>query len=188
MEYIFIFDEESRGWWLKIDTKEKLADYHEKTGAGRYDEALSMYLNEGHPHEILKKLSVEERIKKMRNIHFKRLQCAVMEAENGNCSILDGFRRLNLEIGIGQMRALEQYGAIYMNRAGGYTFGLQYKQFCRRKELVFPDFKEADIRVKRFNGGKHYYAYIGDMQIRNGGALKWDSFDEAYKMAFAVIG
>lgn len=188
MEYIFIYDEESRGWWLKIDSAEKLADYHEKTGTDRYGEALSMYLHEGHPYEILKKLSPAERIEKMQDINFKRLMCAIMQAEKGNCTIIDGFRRLNLEIGIGQMRALEKYGVIYINRAGGYTFDLDYRQFCRRKEPVFPDFKESDIRIRRFDGGKHFYAYIGDMQVRNGNTLKWDSFHEAYQRAVSVIG
>lgn len=31
IEYLFVFDIESKGWWLKIDSIEKLADYHEKT-------------------------------------------------------------------------------------------------------------------------------------------------------------
>lgn len=64
IEYLFVFDIESKGWWLKIDSIEKLIDYHEKTGSGKFDEAFSMYLNDGYPYEILGKLSVEERIKK----------------------------------------------------------------------------------------------------------------------------
>lgn len=187
MEYLFIFDEYSKGWWLKIDSVEKLADYHEKAGSGRYDRAMEMYLREGHPYDILGKLSPEERIKKMQDKDFKRLQAAVMQAEKGDRTILDGFRCLNLEIGMGQMKTLEQYGAIYINCVGGYTFGLQYNQFCRRKNMVFPNFKESDIRIKRFEGGEHYYAYIGDMQVRDGNKLKWNSHDEAYSKALELI-
>lgn len=187
MEYTFIFDENSKGWWLKIDTVEKLADYHEKTGNGRYDKAFEMYLHEGHPCDILKNLSFEERINKMQDKDFKRLQAAVMQAKKGERTILDGFRCLNLEIGMGQMRILEQYGAIFINSVGGYTFGLKYSQFCRRKNLVFPDFKESDIRIKQFQGGEHYYAYVGDMQVRDGDELKWNSFDKAYKKALELI-
>lgn len=187
MEYLFIFDEESKGWWLKIDSVEKLADYHEKTGSGKYDKAMEMYLHEGHPYDILDKLSPEERIMKMLDKDFKRLQGAVMLAEKGECTILDGFRRLNIEIGMGQMRTLEQYGAIYINPVGGYTFGLRYTQFCRRKNLVFPDFKESDIRIRKFEGGEHYYAYIGDMQVRDGDKLKWFSHEEAYNKALDLI-
>lgn len=78
MEYIFIFDENSNGWWLKIDSVEKLADYHEKTGSGRYDGAMEMYLREGHPSDILSKLNMKERIEKMQDKNFKRLQAAVI--------------------------------------------------------------------------------------------------------------
>lgn len=189
MEYLFIFDEESKGWWLKIDTIEKLNDYHEKTGSGRYDRALEMYLHEGHPYDILEKLNQEERIKKMQDKDFKRLQVAVMQAERGERTILDGFRCLNLEVGMGQMRALEEYGAIYINCVGGYTFGLHYSQFCRRKNLVFPDFKESDIRIKKYgDGGNHYYAFIDDMQVRDGDILKWNTREAAYNMALKVLG
>lgn len=188
MEYLFIFDLESKGWWLKVDNIEKLADYHAKTAAGRYDDAFAMYLNGGHPHDILGKLSSEERIKKIQDKNFKQLQAAVMLAEREGRSILDGFRCLNLEIGMEQMRTIEQYGAIYINRVGGYTFGLKYVQFYHRKELVFPDFKASEIRIKRFEGGEHFYAYIGNMQIRDGDNLKWDSYDEAYKKALVIIG
>lgn len=188
MEYIFIFDEESKGWWLKIDSIEKLADYHEKAGSGKFDGAMEMYIREGHPYDILKKLSTEDRIKKMQDKDFKRLQAAVMQAERGNRTILDGFRCLNLEIGMGQMKTLEQYGAIYINCVGGYTFGLRYHQFCRRKNMVFPNFKESDIRIKQFEGGEHYYAYVGDMQVRDGESLKWYSHEEAYRKALEVIG
>lgn len=189
MDYLFVFavDEESKGWWLKIDTIEKLADYHEKTGSGRYDKAMEIYLHEGHPYDILKKLSPEERIKKIQDKDFKRLQAAVMQAEKGDRTILDGFRCLNLEVGMGQMKTLKEYGAIFINCVGGYTFGLKYSQFCRRKNLVFPNFKESDIRIKKFQGGEHYYAYIGDMQVRNGDKLKWNGRNEAYSKALELI-
>lgn len=191
MNYIFIFDQESKGWWLKIDSIEKLADYHEKADNGIYDEAIAMYLEGGHPHYILEKLGPEERIRKMQDKDFKRLQIAVMQAERRRSNIFDGFRSLNLEVGMGQMRKLDQYGAIYINCVGGYTFGLHYTQFCLRKELVFPNFKESDIRIKQFSGGKHFYAYIGDIQVRgrwDRNEMKWNSRDEAYNRALELIG
>lgn len=187
IEYFFVFDIESKGWWLKIDSIEKLVDYHEKTGSGKFDEAFSMYLNDGYPYEILEKLSVEERIKKMQDKDFKILLGAVMQAEKNELSILGGFRSLNIEIGLGQMRTMEEYGAIYINCVGGYTFGLNYNQFCRRKELVYPDFKASDIRIKQFQGGEHYYAYVGDIQVRDGEIFKWNSYKEAYDKALEVI-
>lgn len=187
MEYLFVYNESSKAWWLKIDSIDKLVDYHERTSDGRYDRALEMYLHEGHHYEILEKLSLAERIKKMKDKDFKRLQAAIMQAERGDKNILDGFRCLNLEIGMGQMRKLKQYGAIYINPVGGYNFQLQYTQYCRRKNLIFPNFEESDIRIRQFECGKHYYAYIGDVQVRDGNQLKWNTRDEAYKKALELI-
>lgn len=123
----------------------------------------------------------------MQDKDFKILLGAVMQAEKNELSILGGFRSLNIEIGLGQMRTMEEYGAIYINCVGGYTFGLNYNQFCRRKELVYPDFKASDIRIKQFQGGEHYYAYVGDIQVRDGEIFKWNSYKEAYDKALEVI-
>lgn len=185
MEYIFIFA--NGGWWLKIDSVEKLTDYHMKTGNGRYENAFSMYLHGGRPEEVLKNMSLEDRIAKMNDRNFKYMQAAVMQAEKDNGTIMDGFRWMNMEIGMNQLRHIQQHGAVYINCVGGHTFGLEYTQFCRRKELVYPDFKKADIRIKQFDGGEHFYAYIGDMQIHDEGQIKWNSHEEAYKKALELI-
>ena len=70
--------------------------------------------------------------------------------------------------------------------AGGHTWGIETVQFCRRKELVFPNFKREDIRLKQFNDGRHWYAYVGDMQLRDGDCLKWNTREAAQAAAEAV--
>ena len=35
--------------------------------------------------------------------------------------------------------------------------------------------------------GNHYYAYIDDVQVRDGDKLKWDSYDEAYSYASSLV-
>ena len=60
-------------------------------------------------------------------------------------------------------------------------------QFCRRKQLVFPHFRREDIRIKQFNGGRHWYAYVGDMQIRDGDQLKWNTKEAAQAAAEAMV-
>ena len=55
------------------------------------------------------------------------------------------------------------------------------------KDIIFPDFKRHQIRVKSFPGGDHFYAYIGDMQVRDGDILKWDTYDEAYNQALSIL-
>lgn len=185
MEYLFVFSD--GGWWLKLDSIEKLIDYHQKMNGSYFEDAFLMYMHKGSPDKILESLSLPERIEMMNTRSFKHLQGAVMQAQNGNGTIMDGFRWMNMEIGMVRLRYIREYGAVYINRVGGHTFSLNYTQFCRRKELVFPDFKKEDIRIKRFHGGCHYYAYIGDMQLHNGEQSKWNTHDAAYEAALKYI-
>ena len=123
----------------------------------------------------------------MNDRNFKCLQAAVMQARNGNGNIFDGFRWLNIEIGMNQLRTIKEYGAVFINSVGGHTFSLEYTQFCRRKNLVFPNFKRSDIRIKKYEGGCHYYAFVGDMQVRDGDNLKWNTFEAAYRKAEELV-
>lgn len=185
MEWLFVHSK--NGWRLKIDNIEQLTEYHKKLNGSQFSNAFDMYMKGGRPEEILEKLSIEERIEMICNPDFKKLQGAVYMAERNNATILDGFRMLNMEIGSGQLRVLKENGSIFINSAGGFTYGIEYDQFCRRKEMIFPNFKKEEIRIKQFNGGIHYYAYIGDMQVRNGSELKWSTYDEAYQSALSIV-
>jgi hypothetical protein len=57
----------------------------------------------------------------------------------------------------------------------------------RRANIDFPKYHEQDIHIARFPDGQHYYAYIGDMQVRDGDILKWDTYDEAFAQAQKYI-
>ena len=88
-----------------------------------------------------------------------------------------------------QLDTIHECGAIYINPVGGYHGYSKDKEyaFVRRKDIVFPDFKKEHIRVKSFPGGDHFYAYIGDMQVRDGDILKWDTYEEAYNQALSIL-
>ena len=120
--------------------------------------------------------------------NFNIMRGAIMQAEKVNGTIFDGLRCMNIEMGSKELRDIKRNGQTYINQVSGSTFDLGYKQFCRRNELVFPKFTEADIRIKQFDGGKHYYAYFGDMQLRDGDNLKWDSYGQAHDVAMDIIG
>ena len=53
--------------------------------------------------------------------------------------------------------------------------------------MIFPTFCRSDIRAEQFKGGKHWYAYIGDMQVRNGDIMKWDTEEEARRAAEKLV-
>ena len=115
----------------------------------------------------------------MQTKDFQFMYMAIQKAEKrDNMTFLDGIRAINLEMGESDLRYIREDGAVYFNRVGGKTFSVDYVQFCRRKNLVFPDFKASDIRVKQQTGGTHYYAYIGDMQVRDRDILKWINRDD----------
>ena len=182
MDYLFVHDKQG-GWWLKIENVDQLIDYHKKTN-NRYEGAIRMYLQGKRPEEM----SLEERIDLdvSGNIDWKYLQAAVIMAEKVEGTLLDGFRCLNMEYGAKELKDIQQYGVCYLNSVGGSTYSIDQDNFCRRDELIFPNFQISDIRVKQFEGGKHYYAYVGNIQVRDGDVLKWDSYDEAYTRACAL--
>ena len=191
MEYLFVFAE--GGWWLKLDSVEKLMDYHKKT-SDRYNGAFGLYLKlyekAGNRNimDVVMEYPLEERIKLMESRDFKYMQGAIVQAQsNSGANIFDGFRMLNMEIGMKELHDIEEYGSTFINCVGGSTFSLDYTQFLYRKELVFPDFQKKDIRIRQFHGGKHWYAYIGDMQVRDGNTLKWNSYQEAYDRAMQMV-
>lgn len=199
MEYLFVYDEESKGWWLKLDTPEKLLDYMSLTKDSRMTGALDLYwklYKRGHENdakksvlEVLDSMTQEERfalmIKNMKD--YNLMYGAIMQAEKINGTIFEGFRSLNIEMGVKELNDIRRDGQTYINPVGGSTFDIQYTQWCRRNELVFPNYTESDIRIKQFDGGNHYYAYIGDMQLRDGENIKWNTYEQAYNAAIDMV-
>ena len=59
--------------------------------------------------------------------------------------------------------------------------------YIHKKDLVFPEFSEKDIRITKFPYGRHYYAYIGMTEVKDGDEIKWNTYEEAYKRAKAYI-
>lgn len=142
-----------------------------------------MYLENKRPED----LPMEERIKLMGNRDYKYLQAAIIQARKADGTILDGFRCLNMEVGKSELQCIKEHGAVFINKVGGHTFSLAYNQFCRRKELIYPDFKMSDIRVIHYQGGLHWYAFVGDMQVRNGEKCKWNTSGEAKRAAEIIV-
>lgn len=188
IEYLFIYD--GKQWWLKLTEAEQIIDYHKKT-SNRYEGAINLYMKlkqDGKEwYNLLDDMPLQERIKIMESKDFKYLQCAIIKAQQVEGNIFDGFRCLNMEIGAAELEDIREHGAVFINPAGGHTWGIETVQFCRRKQLIFPSFKREEIRVKQFKGGRHWYAYIGDMQLRNGDRLKWNTQEAAKAAAEAMF-
>lgn len=70
-----------------------------------------------------------------------------------------------------KMDTLEKYGKIYVNKLGGYfphTEDIEVIDEFETEDtrVVFPNYTEKDIRIKQWPGGTHYYAYVGDFQVK----------------------
>ena len=50
-------------------------------------------------------------------------------------------------------------------------------------ELIYPNYTLDDIKIKRWDGGKHYYAKIGNMEVVIDGINKWNTPQRAREMA-----
>jgi len=188
MKYLFVYD--GKVWWLKLTNPEQLIDYHKQTSS-RYEGAIKLYMEmrqEGKEfHDFMGSLPFEERIRLMDSRDYKYLQCALIKAQKTGGNIFDGFRGLTVETGATELGTIREYGAVFINPAGGHTHGVETMQFCYRKQPIFPCFKYEEIRVKRFEGGHHWYAYIGDVQVRDGdNKIKWDTEEEARRAAEAL--
>lgn len=172
------------GWWLRLTDIDGIIRYMESTN-NRYDGAMCRAL-----HDPIEKMSPEDRIKAQisGDRDFMFLQAGTIMAQKHNVSLYNGFELLQQEFALSLYKDIIENGETFINCAGGKTHSLEHDQFVYRKNLVFPDYAVNDIRIKRFNGGQHFYAYVGDAQLRDGGTLKWNSYAEAYNFAVSVVG
>lgn len=203
MDYLFVFEPNNHSWWLKVSDMDQLMDYIKLTQSSRYEGALNLYFDifkkgansdedgtDRSVMEILDSLPNDVRFNIFINNHndYNLMVSAIMKAEQYEVSILEGFRLLNMEFGMKMMKNIQEYGQIYINRVGGNTHDLNYTQSCRQSKMVWPDFTEKDIRIKRFPYGSHYYAYVGNVEVKDGNKKKWNTYEEAFRIVSSIVG
>jgi hypothetical protein len=93
------------------------------------------------------------------------------------------------EIVQNKLKALLNYGTIYININGGYmplcsTFSIKE----RVESKVFPQNALNEIKVSKWPEGKHYYPTINGQSIIVNGVNKWDTEQEAMDNAKAWLG
>ena len=179
MDWKFVFWNDH--WRLEISDMEQLAEYYEKTDY-RWGNAFNNYL----------------RIVTGQNGHYTNNLAAHIDqlARMKTATFIDTAMRLKLRVFSEQCDFIKKNGSIIINNMGGYWSekSPEYTAVKYRKELIFPDFGEKDIRIKQWGNdnsegkeGLHYYAYIGDLQVIDGDTLKWDTYAEAYNQAKKFI-
>ena len=181
--YTFLYEEPDNGWWLKIDSAEKLGDYMMKTEK-IYGDSLMEYV-----HYAMKRdeRTEEEESKAYMNLS-NRTKAIIMFGEQRNLTIIDAVIQFRMCLFSQMCEAIREAGYIVINKVGGYHRGpIEYSQFVHRKTFTWPDFKESDIRISQFPGGTHWYVHIGDMELHEGDEIKWNTKAEAMAVAKRYI-
>lgn len=174
MEYLFVFEYDIRCWSLKITNIELLNQYFNDNQVFEHDKAH------------YKELQTYEKDDYRKATHSE-YGWYINNALKNNISIDDAY---NILAGIqyaAMYKVLQETGAIYISEIGsfhGERKEKNYNTFIHKNTLDFPKYYNEDIRIKQFPDGTHYYAYIGNIQVKDKtGILKWNSYDEAYQAA-----
>lgn len=190
MEWTFVLKDKgtkNQGWWLKINSIEELIEYLKEINPTRFGKVFENFVY-GKDYNDFKRHKSDVHAPHMDEA--QTTYACVMYAAKNHLNILQGIEGFEAMVATEQLEKIEKYGAIFINSVGGYHAdydGPHTYDFIRCDKLVFPDFKSSDIRIKQFPGGEHFYAYIGNTQVRDGDTLKWSTYDEAYNHALAYI-
>ncbi len=194
MSFTFVLKDKgttNQGWWLKVSNTEELKEYNENAKSPII-EAFKSATNcrefeSAETWRILHKLGIKSMPLKP-HVNYEGFALG-MHAQNNGISLMEAVVKLDVEKITQQIEALEQGFNVYINKNGGWHSGKDdYDDWYRSEALVFPNFKKNQIKVEKFPMGKHYYAYIDKMQVHDGDTLKWDTYEEAYAHALAIVG
>lgn len=162
--YTFVYEDDNKGWWLKISNPEDLCYYHIHNS--QWSEVLEDYINNNNKG------------------HLSPLTTAiVMYAQHKKLNIIDAIIQFRMNVFTQQCDVIREYGAICINKVGGYHQIGKYSQFVNRKKLIWPDYQSNDLKISRFPDGEHWYIKINDFEVRDGDKIKWDTYEEAFKFA-----
>ena len=185
MKYRFIH-KENDGWWLKIDNLDDLQKYYDTVDCHRMAKGFESTIN---CREFFTTEDLKEKGPQPLKPHATTLGYYIgMHASNNHMSAFRAIIDIQTRKFQSQAEEILKGNNIYINRNGGWHFGKNdYTQWCDKDELVFPDFKKNQIKIEKFPGGDHFYAYIDSMQVRDGDTLKWNTYEEAYSQACKYI-
>ena len=171
----FIYNGEA--WWLRIESIDQLTEYAKLDN--RAATAFSDYL-----------------CATMYGKEHSNLSLALqMIGERERGSPVDAGMKLNMSFYKTYLDRIYESGFVNINPAGGCNnIDYDIKLIEYRDKLVFPNYTQEDIKIKTFqlldyreNYNYHYYAYLGNLQIKDGDKVKWDTYKEAYDFAKQFI-
>jgi hypothetical protein len=187
--YRFVLKDEgtiNQGWWLKIDNLEDLQKYYDEVDSNRMSEGWESATN---CREFCSIHDLKRTDPQPLKPHATTLGYFIgMHAANNSQSAMQAVIDIQTKKFQSQAEQILKGNNVYINRNGGWHFGKKdYTQWYDKDKLVFPNFKKNQIKIEQFPGGEHFYAYIDNMQVRDGDTLKWNTYEEAYKQALSIV-
>ena len=168
--FIIVYDD----WLLVIDNIIDLFDYHKNFLESQIPNAWdNLYKVQQHKAHLNSNLSIL--------INFEA------EHYNNKKSFIELTGVVSEKIFQTKKEAIDKYGKIYISKIGGFfphSKDIEVLDEFESNSVIFPNYSEEDIRVKQWENGTHWYAYVGDFQvITEKDVRKWDSKLEALKEA-----
>lgn len=184
MSYRFVY--KNSGWWLMINDLDALQEYYDVVDSNRMAKGWESATN---CREFCSKFDLEKPDPQPLKPHATRLGYFIgMHASNNNQSAMEAIIDIQTRKFQSQAELILKGYNIYINSVGGWHFGKNdFTQWRDSDKLVFPEFKKNQIKVEKFIGGEHFYAYIDNMQVRDGDILKWNTYEEAYEQACKYV-
>lgn len=159
-------------WWLVISDVEHLEAYKERTSS-RYG------------HAIVNGITGED-------TKYQRLyDAAELVASNNRTSVVAAMAMLADTMTYKQIEAIQKGKEVWFNEMGGWNNGIKdVTATVYRDKIIFPNYTKNDIRISKWgNGGQHFYAKVGEIEVKevvNGETImKWNTREEAYAKALA---
>lgn len=172
MNWTFI--QKNGSWWLKIRTIQEYEKYRRETDTKRYGDILKNIIKAADGKIDTDPVTTAVLFE---NEKSRRGKSAFELVADFSCKVTEW-----------QVKYLIKGYYLLFNRAGGCHFDKdETYRWMHRNDLVFPEFTLNDIRIEKFPDGRHCYAYIGSVQVRDGDVLKWDSYEEAHNIAEKYI-
>lgn len=170
----FILTEDNQ-WYMQLDSLNQIEDYFQSREQGDISRAMSSMMK-------CDKLGHQtDKIANMANI----------SASMNGTSFVSELSNLLNKRKLAMIKVFNGYGKACVNIVGGFNgtgFGSDtIIKTVHSDNFIFPSYTKKDIRVKRWDGGTHYYAYIGEIQVAGKDVVKWDTYKEAFDMATRYI-
>lgn len=175
MSYTFVCTPHKE-WYLKISTLEDLLAYWKTIFNPQIKEAYETMLE-------TKEFGCGMN-------HSTALQTAIgLTARGEGISLKAAYEKLEHDNKINQYQAICNNNVVFINNKLGWTTEQrEAEQFVHKVEMKFPVMKLEKIEVKQFPMGKHYYAFVDGVQLKQGERVKFDSYKEAFNFAKEFVG